>query len=97
MPAVDTTQRLLSRLPRCRQAADLRVGARAFGLCRRLLRRSAELSGRVSGYALDGGKLVEVQGTAEHGSFDRAQLNAMLDAGLAATAKLVELQKKVLG
>ena len=47
--------------------------------------------------ALDGGKLVEVQGTAENGSFDRAQLNAMLDAGLAATVKLVELQKKVLG
>lgn len=46
--------------------------------------------------ALEGGKLVEVQGTAENGSFDRAQLNAMLDAGLAATEKLVELQKKVL-
>jgi len=47
--------------------------------------------------SLDGGKLVEVQGTAEHGSFDRVQLNAMLDAGLAATAKLIELQKKILG
>ncbi|MFO0601286.1 MAG: ribonuclease PH [Myxococcaceae bacterium] len=47
--------------------------------------------------ALDGGKLVEVQGTAEKGSFDRAQLNAMLDAGLATTQKLVELQKKILG
>jgi ribonuclease PH len=46
--------------------------------------------------ALDGGRLVEVQGTAEHGAFDRAQLNAMLDAGLAATARLVELQRKVL-
>jgi ribonuclease PH len=47
--------------------------------------------------ALEGGKLVEVQGTAEKGSFDRAQLNAMLDAGLAATEKLVALQKQVLG
>lgn len=47
--------------------------------------------------ALDGGKLVEVQGTAEHGSFDRDQLNAMLDAGLATTAQLIELQKKILG
>ncbi|MFZ5445719.1 MAG: ribonuclease PH [Myxococcota bacterium] len=47
--------------------------------------------------SLDGGKLVEIQGTAEHGSFDRAQLNAMLDAGLAATQKLVDLQKQVLG
>ena len=47
--------------------------------------------------ALAGGKLVEVQGTAENGSFDRAQLNAMLDAGLAATEILVELQKKARG
>jgi ribonuclease PH len=46
--------------------------------------------------ALDGARLVEVQGTAENGSFDRGQLNAMLDAGLAATEKLVALQKKVL-
>lgn len=47
--------------------------------------------------ALDGGKLVEVQGTAEHGSFDRGQLNAMLDAGLATTEKLIALQKQILG
>lgn len=47
--------------------------------------------------ALEGERLVEVQGTAEHGSFDRAQLNAMVDAGLAATAKLIEAQKAVLG
>jgi ribonuclease PH len=46
--------------------------------------------------SLDGGRLVEVQGTAEHGAFDRAQLNAMLDAGLAATTKLIELQRTVL-
>ncbi len=47
--------------------------------------------------ALEGGRLVEVQGTAEHGSFDRARLDAMLDAGLEATKLLVEAQKKVLG
>jgi ribonuclease PH len=47
--------------------------------------------------ALEGGKLVELQGTAENGSFDRAQLNAMLDAGLMTIAKLIELQKQVLG
>ncbi len=46
--------------------------------------------------ALEGQKLVEVQGTAEHGSFDRDQLNAMLDAGLAATEQLVAAQKLVL-
>ncbi|MGV3624258.1 MAG: ribonuclease PH [Archangium sp.] len=47
--------------------------------------------------ALEGERLVEVQGTAEHGSFDRAQLNAMVDAGLAATAQLIAAQKLVLG
>jgi ribonuclease PH len=47
--------------------------------------------------ATEGGKLVEVQGTAEGKAFDRKQLDAMLDAGLAAISKLVELQKKALG
>ncbi len=44
-----------------------------------------------------GGKLVEVQGTAEHGAFERKQLDAMLDGGLAACAKLMQLQKEALG
>jgi ribonuclease PH len=43
------------------------------------------------------GKLVEVQGTAEHKTFDRKQLDAMLDGGLGAIRKLVELQKAALG
>ncbi len=47
--------------------------------------------------ALEGSKIVEVQGTAEHGSFDRAQLNAMLDAGLLSIEKLMLQQKSVLG
>jgi ribonuclease PH len=42
------------------------------------------------------GKLVEVQGTAEKKSFERKQLDAMLDAGLAAISQLVELQKKAI-
>jgi len=42
------------------------------------------------------GKLVEVQGTAEGKAFDRSQLDAMLDAGLSAIQKLVEIQKKAL-
>lgn len=46
---------------------------------------------------LEGGKLVEVQGTAERGSFDRAKLDAMLDAGSAAISKLIDLQRRVLG
>lgn len=38
------------------------------------------------------GRLVEIQGTAEQETFDRKQLDAMLDAGLAAVRRLVELQ-----
>lgn len=38
------------------------------------------------------GRLVEVQGTAEHRTFERKQLDAMLDAGLAAIRHLAELQ-----
>ncbi len=43
------------------------------------------------------GKLIEVQGTAEHKSFSRLQLDAMLDAGLAAIARLADIQRRVLG
>ena len=39
------------------------------------------------------GKLVEVQGTAEHKAFDRAQLDRMLDAGMRAIGQLVTAQK----
>ncbi len=47
--------------------------------------------------ALDGGKLVEVQGTAEKGHFDRKTLDAMLDAGAAAIGQLVALQRQAIG
>ncbi len=40
--------------------------------------------------------LIEVQGTAEQKAFERKQLDAMLDAGLGAIRKLVELQKSAL-
>ena len=43
------------------------------------------------------GRIVEVQGTAEHKLFDRKTLDAMLDAGLAAIRQLTEAQAKVLG
>ena len=43
------------------------------------------------------GRIVEVQGTAEHKLFDRKPLDAMLDAGLAAIRQLTEAQQKVLG
>ncbi len=42
------------------------------------------------------GRLVEVQGTAEKGSFARAQLDALMDAGLAGVARLVEAQRRAL-
>jgi ribonuclease PH len=43
------------------------------------------------------GKLVEVQGTAEKGSFARAELDALVDAGMAGVARLVEAQRRALG
>jgi ribonuclease PH len=43
------------------------------------------------------GHLVEVQGTAEHGAFARAQLDAMVDAGLGGVARLVAMQRQALG
>jgi ribonuclease PH len=43
------------------------------------------------------GRIIEVQGTAEHQLFDRKALDAMLDAGLAAIRQLTEAQAKVLG
>jgi len=43
------------------------------------------------------GRLVEVQGTAEHGAFARSQLDAMVDAGLSGVARLVALQRQALG
>jgi ribonuclease PH len=42
-------------------------------------------------------RIVEVQGTAEHKLFDRKQLDAMLDSGLAAIQQLAAAQAKVLG
>ena len=43
----------------------------------------------------ESGKLIEVQGTAEHDTFDRAQLDAMLDLALAGIKQLVVAQRKV--
>ncbi|MEJ2215864.1 MAG: ribonuclease PH [Gemmatimonadota bacterium] len=46
--------------------------------------------------ALESGGLVEVQGTAEGRSFDRTQLDELLDLGLDGIQKLSALQRKVL-
>jgi len=43
------------------------------------------------------GKLVEVQGTAEKGSFARSELDALVNAGLQGVARLIEAQKRSLG
>jgi ribonuclease PH len=42
-------------------------------------------------------QFVEVQGTGENGTFDRAQLNALLDAAVAACAELDAAQARALG
>jgi ribonuclease PH len=42
------------------------------------------------------GKLVEVQGTAEHGTFDRAQLDALVDLATAGIADLVVAQRRAI-
>ena len=43
------------------------------------------------------GRIVEVQGTGERTTFDREQLNALLDLGQAGIAQLVRLQQEVTG
>jgi ribonuclease PH len=43
------------------------------------------------------GKFIEVQGTAEHAPFDRDELNALLDLGLAGNASLAAVQRTSLG
>jgi ribonuclease PH len=44
----------------------------------------------------DGDRLVEVQGTAEHGTFDRKQLDALIDLATGGIRELVAAQKKAL-
>jgi ribonuclease PH len=41
------------------------------------------------------GKLIEIQGTAEHASFDRKQLDAMLDLALGGIRQLVAAQRAI--
>jgi ribonuclease PH len=43
------------------------------------------------------GQFVEVQGTGEHGTFDRAQLNTLLDLAVAGIAELDRRQQAALG
>jgi ribonuclease PH len=43
-----------------------------------------------------GGKFIEVQGTAEHAPFDRAELDSLLDLAVAGTAELTRIQQAAL-
>ena len=45
----------------------------------------------------DKGEFIEIQGTAEEGSFSRTQLNEMLALGETGIMELIEIQKKALG
>lgn len=47
--------------------------------------------------ATGSGKFIEVQGTAEGTPFDRSELDALLDLGLAGTTELTRLQREALG
>jgi ribonuclease PH len=42
------------------------------------------------------GEFIEVQGTAEHGTFDEAKLQALLELGKKGVRELLEIQKKAL-
>jgi ribonuclease PH len=43
------------------------------------------------------GKFIEVQGTAEGAPFDRAELDSLLELGVAGCAELSKLQQEALG
>jgi ribonuclease PH len=47
--------------------------------------------------ALESGGLVEVQGTAEHNSYTRAELDVLLDLGSRGIAELIKSQRSILG
>jgi ribonuclease PH len=47
--------------------------------------------------SLDGERLVEVQGTAEHGAYSRSELDAMLDLALGGIRTLNGIQRSILG
>jgi ribonuclease PH len=88
----------ISKMPALQPVAAISVGIVKGAVCvdlDYLEDSTAEVDLNI--VALAGQKIVEVQGTAEHGSFDRAQLNAMLDAGLVATDLLMAKQKEILG
>ena len=87
----------ISQLPKLNPVAAVSVGIIKGEVCVDLdYQEDSTADVDLNVVALAGGKLVEVQGTAENGTFDRARLDAMLEAGLAGIAQLMDAQKKVL-
>jgi ribonuclease PH len=89
---------ILTRMPRLLPVAAVSVGV-VKGEVRVDLDYEEDSSADVdlNLVATADGRIIEVQGTAEHQLFDRKTLDAMLDAGLAAIRQLAEAQQKVLG
>ena len=89
-------QELLARLPLTGQVAAISMGI--VNGCALLDLDYGEDSNAEVDLNLVGteaGRIVEVQGTGERTSFDREQLDALLDMGQAGIEQLVALQRKV--
>ncbi len=90
-------QKVISNVPQLTPVAAISVGIVKGEVCVDLdYEEDSKAEVDMNIVATGDGKLVDVQGTAEGKDFDRKQLDAMLDAGMAAIAKLVEMQKQVL-
>jgi ribonuclease PH len=92
------TQNKLPASPVKRRVAAISVGVIA-GEARLDLDYSEDVGAEVDMNVVmsSAGQFVEVQGTGEHGTFDRAQLNSLLDLAVSGIAKLDELQRQALG
>ncbi|MBJ6765318.1 ribonuclease PH [Myxococcaceae bacterium JPH2] len=88
----------LSKLPKLTPLAAVSVGV-VNGEVRVDLDYEEDSSAEVdlNLVATEDGRIVEVQGTAEHKLFERKTLDAMLDGGMAAIKQLAAAQAKVLG
>lgn len=88
----------LSRMPRLTQLAAVSVGVvKGEVLVDLDYEEDSTADVDLNIVATGDGRIVEVQGTAEHQLFDRKTLDGMLDGGLAAIKQLTEAQTKVLG
>ena len=88
----------ISRLPLLGQVAAVSMGV-VDGACLLDLDYSEDSNAEVDMnlVAMDSGEMVELQGTGERITFDRARLNTLLDLGDAGIKKLIDLQNEVTG